>query len=195
MSSTSGVSCSVSSARLAGGTAQVEKTSYDDYYLDATAACCAPGPLGQGLPEHGQQQLGTGPSSPPACLTFAYAPGSAAAARQQPQDDAGARWAALAPDLQRGAQLAAALRAAVTAELEGVTVSCGVARSKLVARQAGPANKPDGLTGETLEGGKAIDCIWLNNSRWKGGLNVCAQQHQVPRSPAPPVPPACSGRG
>lgn len=53
----------------------------------------------------------------------------------------------LAVDLQRGGGIACEVRKALAAELR-VTGSCGVARSKLVARLASPVNKPDGLTGE-----------------------------------------------
>ena len=54
------------------------------------------------------------------------------------------QWEGLAPDLQQGVLLVAAVRAALKQQL-GITVSCGVARNKLLARLASPTGKPDGL--------------------------------------------------
>lgn len=65
-------------------------------------------------------------------------------AGQARQPAAPEQWAQLPPDLQRGVQLAAALRTALQQRL-GLTLSCGVARSKLLARLASPCGKPDGL--------------------------------------------------
>ena len=108
------------------------------------------------------------PAAPPPGLKFVAAAGSAGsgAAATAAVAPAGAEcWGRLPPDLQRGVQVAAALRAAVAAELGGMTVSCGVARSKLVARQAGPAGKPDGLVGGWEGGFRAwgwgCRCCWL----------------------------------
>lgn len=159
---------------------QVEKTSWDDYYLDVTAACSEAAQ--HGAAQQRQQAAGglagalAAEPGPPPSLRFATAAATAAAGASSDEDagvpspeiqrdgsQAGTAargssqqvqqaqqqcWARLAPDLRRGAALAAALRAAVSAELGGMTVSCGVGRSKLVARQAGPLGKPDGLTGE-----------------------------------------------
>ncbi|KAL4422612.1 hypothetical protein ABPG75_008809 [Micractinium tetrahymenae] len=125
---------------------QVERTSYDDCYLDVTAACAA-----SSDPGGGQQQAPL--QAPPAgLLMFAAAAAPDTQHRQQalslPQPGTSPpspqQWAALAPDLRRGVQLAAALRAAARERL-GLTISCGVARSKLVARLASPLGKPDGL--------------------------------------------------
>lgn len=66
--------------------------------------------------------------------------GPAAGSRQQQQQ----QWEALPSDLCAGVQTAAALRAAAREQL-GLAISCGVARSKLLARLASPHGKPDGL--------------------------------------------------
>lgn len=135
----------------------VERTSYDDCYMDVTAACAAGVASG---PQRRQQQPQQGPSTgrevpPPAGLLWVSC--SAALGSQQggqlppnlqaPQpaavNDPGGRWAVLAPDMQRGVQLAAALRAAAKERLR-LTISCGVARSRLVARLASPLGKPGG---------------------------------------------------
>jgi nucleotidyltransferase/DNA polymerase involved in DNA repair len=57
-----------------------------------------------------------------------------------------ADWHLLEPELQRGVVLALQLRAAVKASL-GLTVSCGVAPGKLLARLVTPLHKPDAVTG------------------------------------------------
>lgn len=91
---------------------------------------------------HRQQAAG---APPPRWLLLPVSPlpagaGSLPADQQQQQQ----QWRLLAPDLQRGVQLAAALRRDVQQRL-GLTISCGVARSKLLARLASPCGKPDGL--------------------------------------------------
>jgi hypothetical protein len=110
----------------------------DDFYLDVTAACTAsseaspPPPAGLLVVGGGQGQLPSqhpAPTQPPS-----HVQGEGLA--QQ--------WAQLAPDLRAGVSLAAELRAALHARL-GLTISCGVARSKLAARLASPLGKPDGL--------------------------------------------------
>ncbi|GIL97525.1 hypothetical protein Vretimale_3171, partial [Volvox reticuliferus] len=57
----------------------------------------------------------------------------------------GGCWAAVEPWLRRGVGIARRLRAALKAELS-LTVSVGVAPTKLSARLAGPSHKPDGIT-------------------------------------------------
>jgi hypothetical protein len=57
-----------------------------------------------------------------------------------------AHWHMLKPELQRGVVLALQLRAAVKVSL-GLTVSCGVAPGKLLARLVTPLHKPDAVTG------------------------------------------------
>ncbi|KAL4854768.1 DNA polymerase iota [Chlorella vulgaris] len=145
---------------------QVEKTSYDDFYIDITS-CCSLGlggsavapSLERGACQAAQQQQQLQPDQdaaathrqqaagapPPRWLLLPVSPlpagaGSLPADQQQQQQ----QWSLLAPELQRGVQLAAALRRDVQQRL-GLTISCGVARSKLLARLASPCGKPDGL--------------------------------------------------
>jgi DNA polymerase iota len=145
---------------------QVEKTSYDDFYIDATAACCnsevdnssSSGGSGAGaqlqawdgagwgqvwdcsrvlvvtmpngnVPEQQQQQAAV-------CMQSS----------QQQQQQQPSNWHLLEPELQRGVELALQLRAAVKASL-GLTVSCGVAPGKLLARLVTPVHKPNAVTG------------------------------------------------
>jgi len=65
-------------------------------------------------------------------------------AQQQQAQQAQRQWGQLAADLRCGTHLAAAVRAAAKQQL-GITLSCGVARNKLLARLASPCGKPDGL--------------------------------------------------
>ncbi|GAB4815205.1 hypothetical protein N2152v2_002251, partial [Parachlorella kessleri] len=155
----------------AGG--EVEKTSYDDFYLecDLSSTCCQELPDGSGAPtglsyvyasSHSSDTSSPCGQPPSSTLLLGDSParqqgrqsgGGGDAARphnpmqeQQRYEPQQERWVGLHPELRRGVQVAAALRAAVAAELGGMTLSCGVARSKLVARLAGPLAKPDGLT-------------------------------------------------
>jgi len=99
---------------------------------------------------------------PPGLLVLPLAPTPAGGEQQQQQSAAAhppqqqqeqhhhkqrllqQQWQQLPLDLQRGAWLASELRRAAQERL-GLTLSCGVARNKLLARLASPLGKPDGL--------------------------------------------------
>ncbi len=108
----------------------MEKTSYDDFYIDITAACQLPS---TGAPAY----VVWGEQAPPS-LGLASAAGAVQAG--------GEAWRELAGDLKRGVALAQSMQSALQQEL-GFTLSCGVARNKLLARLATPLGKPNGLTG------------------------------------------------
>jgi nucleotidyltransferase/DNA polymerase involved in DNA repair len=135
----------------------------DDFYIDITS-CCSLGSGGSAVAPslkqgacQAQQQQQLQPDqdaaathrqqaagAPPArwlLLPVSPLPAGAGPADKQQQQQ---QWSLLAPGLQRGVQLAAALRRDVQQRL-GLTISCGVARSKLLARLASPCGKPDGL--------------------------------------------------
>ena len=95
--------------------------------MDISAACTSAGCPAAGEPP------------PPGLLVL---PRAAPHAEAPP--DAAQQWERLPADLRRGVHLAAALRSAVKQRL-CLTLSCGVARSKLLARLASPCSKPDGL--------------------------------------------------
>ena len=116
------------SSSASGG---VEKTSYDDFYIDVTAAC-------QLLPSTGAPADVVCGEEPPPSLGLASAAGAVRAG--------GEAWRELAGDLKRGVTLAQSMQSALQQEL-GFTLSCGVARNKLLARLATPLGKPNGLTG------------------------------------------------
>lgn len=106
----------------------VEKTSYDDFYVEATELVAV------------AAALDSRPMSSSASLRRARKwtrDGPAAAL-----DDADA----LPADVLRGCVLAERMRAAVLASV-GLTVSVGVGRSKVVARMLSPDAKPDGVLG------------------------------------------------
>ena len=94
--------------------------------MDATALC-ATAPAGSSAADGEVRVAGTPDEL--ACVR-AWAVGAAA-------------WSDLAPDLQRGAELAIALRRELKAAL-GFPASVGVGRSKIVARMLSPLAKPDG---------------------------------------------------
>ncbi len=134
----------------------VEKSSYDDYYLDASSACASDDALrrhlaaaagggggGTGAAAAGEQE-GAGGVAP--------AEGAGAAEPDAPPpgvrvagEGGGWGWGEVEAPLQRGAALALAAAAAARREV-GLTVSCGVAGSKLLARLVGPLNKPSCTT-------------------------------------------------
>jgi nucleotidyltransferase/DNA polymerase involved in DNA repair len=162
---------------------QVEKTSYDDFYIDVTAACCSSrsrsngsGMAGSvGSPEHATHPpqackdgfasaaLGSGVDASHVFVVtkpVATTPQQQQQQQQQQQSAADSKdfvqqqqqqvlpagWHLLEPELQRGVAAALQLRAAVKASL-GLTVSCGVAPGKLLARLVTPLHKPDAVTG------------------------------------------------
>lgn len=136
----------------------------DDFYLDVSAACASDSSLSS-FSSHsaGSASAALEPGAQqglPEGLLFLPADPSGSSAEQQAQQQAqlGAhppadpqqaqhaqrQWAQLPPDLRRGVHLAAAVRSALKQQL-GITLSCGVARNKLLARLASPCGKPDGL--------------------------------------------------
>lgn len=120
----------------------VEKASYDDFYLDISGVPESAKVVGS--PVDLESQAATAAPFPPHLKAVA---GQGAEARSFTQD----LWTALAPDLRRGVVQAQHAQRAVQSAV-GLTVSCGVARSKLAARLASPLAKPHGLTGEPWRG-------------------------------------------
>ncbi|RMZ56189.1 hypothetical protein APUTEX25_002379 [Auxenochlorella protothecoides] len=114
----------------------VEKASYDDFYLDISGVPESAKVVGS--PVDLESQAATAAPFPPHLKAVA---GQGAEARSFTQD----LWTALAPDLRRGVVQAQHAQRAVQSAV-GLTVSCGVARSKLAARLASPLAKPHGLT-------------------------------------------------
>ena len=104
----------------------VEKTSYDDFYIDATSLC-----------EARAETPGTSTSSDTCTAEEDLS-------RVLAWSNDVASWSDLAPELQRGAKLAVALRRELKQSL-GFTASVGVGRSKIVARMLSPEAKPDGV--------------------------------------------------
>ena len=100
--------------------APVEKTSYDDFYVDVTQLVGSAGADDGG---------GGGGGDYYDAIHGVHGA------------DGGLE---LQPDLLRASAIGEAMRAALR-EAPGVAVSCGVGRSKLVARMASPEAKPDGL--------------------------------------------------
>jgi nucleotidyltransferase/DNA polymerase involved in DNA repair len=162
---------------------QVEKTSYDDFYIDVTAACCSNSSCSNGsgcssnmsgsgsmastqrlqLPKSAAAFVELGPGMDTSRVFVVTMPAATAIQQQSQQPHAlssstlqqqqqqqqqvlPANWHLLDPELQRGVVLALQLRAAVKASL-GLTVSCGVAPGKLLARLVTPLHKPDAVTG------------------------------------------------
>ena len=120
----------------------VEKTSYDDFYIDLTALCQQPG--AEGSTEADAE--GDGDSS----TLHSCRP-----ARTRIWGDAD--FATLACDLRRGCHEASAMRQALFHEL-GLVGSVGVGRSKLVARMLSPAAKPDGVLAVCDEDAHGMMC-------------------------------------
>jgi nucleotidyltransferase/DNA polymerase involved in DNA repair len=164
---------------------QVEKTSYDDFYMDITAACCnsisssivysssGNGSSTRRVTAGGHLQAAVGAAADAgadhceglqdASRVFVVSMPTGATPDQQQQQQSAAtlihtqqqqqqiaalpcNWHLLEPELQRGVKFALQLRAAVKASI-GLTVSCGVAPGKLLARLVTPLNKPDAVTG------------------------------------------------
>lgn len=135
----------------------------DDFYLDISSACTSDSSLSRCTSSGGgAAAVLSAQQGPPEGLLFLPADPSPVKAEQQQQQQqpggpplvepqqapqaqqAQRQWALLPPDLRRGVQLGAAVRAALKQQL-GITLSCGVARNKLLARLASPCGKPDGL--------------------------------------------------
>lgn len=133
---------------------QVEKASYDDYYLDVTAAC--------GEQQQRQQQMAVTADMLSAANISPERIHIVTMAQQQQQEQQAAsssalqqqqlpaNWHQLEPHLQQGLVIALNLKAAVYKTL-GLTVSCGVASGKLLARLVGPLHKPNSITALPLK--------------------------------------------
>lgn len=131
----------------------------DDFYLDVSSACTSDSSLSRFTSSGGGAAALGAEWGPPEGLLFLPADPSPVQAEQQQQlpqpgappladpqqaQQAQRQWAQLPPDLRHGVQLGAAVRAALKQQLS-ITLSCGVARNKLLARLASPCGKPDGL--------------------------------------------------
>lgn len=137
----------------------VEKSSYDDFYLDATWAAT-------GIADDASRPPATWP------LTFA---GAACV-------HVDAAWASLPDDLRRGVLLGVRVKQAVLRRFgPSFTISIGVARTKLLARIAGPLQKPDGLTvvpdglGASVLRGLPLRSVPILGLRGKAGEELCAK--------------------
>lgn len=177
---------------------QVEKASYDDFYLDVTAACAGEARNDGGDDDNvqprcvhvitldvdgctknhnndskwgtamcwqqQQQQSGVVDNTTQPLVNMAASSvadhsqtlhaGSFGAVAHHGQGSKTAdavcstcapAWHLVEPHLRRGVAVAVAIRAQLQQAL-GITVSCGVAAGKLLARLVGPVNKPDAIT-------------------------------------------------
>lgn len=124
---------------------QVEKTSYDDFYLEA------PPPPPTHVPTaapHGDSSTSCVGATPAAADAELSRRAQAAGVRVHGAAQGSAwdcEWRLLGPSLQRGVQVALDIRDALRALLPGFTLTFGVARGKLLARMAGPLYKPDAV--------------------------------------------------
>lgn len=123
----------------------VEKTSYDDFYLDVTPLVADGGAGGHGCDEEGDEDgdanAPVGADSTTELAKVRAWPTTVAANGAGLARD----WALLvAPELRRGVDLAVGMRRALALNV-GLTTSVGVGRSKLVARMLSPLAKPDGV--------------------------------------------------
>ena len=117
----------------------VEKTSYDDYYVEAGAITARED--GRGLvPSRGAGESSGEVDAGAASRAKVWTDGACGCVALSAVVVDGV----LAPDLRRGCELSELMRATVRAEL-GFTASVGVGRTKLVARMLSPAAKPDGV--------------------------------------------------
>ena len=140
----------------------VEKASYDDFYIDITAAC-------QG--DEDEDAHGSASGALDGC-NLHVASGADAS------DSRAAAVAALPPPLQRAARFAARVQAKVL-EQHKLTVSIGAGRTRLLARLLSPLRCPAGITllpddeVEAFMGGQALRS--LPRLRPAGGAVIAAR--------------------
>ena len=125
----------------------VEKTSYDDFYIDVTTLCDRSGT--------DEVDAEDGTTCDAESATERECDAGRRPARTRVWGDAD--FATLGLDLRRGCCEASAMRRALLLEL-GLVGSAGVGRSKLVARMLSPAAKPDGVLVVRDEDAQSMMC-------------------------------------